>query len=98
VIKNLLQNAVVHGGATAMDVRVERAGDRVTLTARDNGRGATTEVLRNLGEAFGRRSATGKTGVGLFVSRQLAQRMRGDLRFASASGNGFTAVLELPLQ
>ena len=98
VLKNLLQNAVVHGGATAVHVRVERVGDRVTLTARDNGRGATTDVLRNLGEVFGLRSPTGKTGVGLFVSRQLAQRMRGDLRFASAAGDGFTAVLELPLQ
>lgn len=97
VLRNLLQNAVVHGGATEVDVRVERSGDRVTLTARDNGRGATTEVLRSLGEAFGRRSSTGKTGVGLFVSRHLAQRMRGDLRFASAPGSGFTAVLDLPI-
>ena len=98
VLKNLLQNAVVHGGATSMNVRIERSGDRVMLTARDNGRGATTEVLRNLGQAFGRRSPTSKTGVGLFVARQLALRMRGDLRFASATGAGFTAVLELPLQ
>src|SRR5262249_35091963 len=97
VVRNLLQNAVVHGGATIVTVQIEQhASGRVTMTTHDNGRGASPEAVQMLGEPFGRRSPTSKTGVGLFVSRQLAQRMRGDLRFDAAAGRGFTAILELP--
>jgi signal transduction histidine kinase len=97
VWRNLLQNAVIHGGAGAVVVRVERRpDDRAAITMSDDGRGAAPRVVRKLGQAFARPAATSRTGVGLFVSRQLARRMHGDLRF-DGSGTGFTAVLELPV-
>jgi signal transduction histidine kinase len=43
-----------------------------------------------------RRGSTAGAGVGLFVSAQLARRMRGDLRFTGSAGAGFTAVISLP--
>jgi len=98
VWRNLLQNAVIHGGATEMTVRIERrSDDRVTITAIDDGRGASPQVVRALGLPFKRPTASSGTGVGLFVSRQLARRMNGDLRFGRPAGAGFTAVLELPV-
>jgi signal transduction histidine kinase len=98
VWRNLLQNAVIHGGAKCVTVRVERhAGDRATITVIDDGRGAPPRVVRTLGRPFKRPAATSGTGVGLFVSQQLARRMNGDLRFGGAAGVGFTAVLELPV-
>lgn len=98
VCRNLLQNAVVHGGARHMMLRLERtSADRATMTAIDDGRGAPPSVVRTLGMPFKRPAATSGTGVGLFVSQQLARRMNGDLRFGGSSGPGFTAVLELPV-
>ncbi len=97
VIRNLLQNAVTHGHATSMTVHLEsRAPGRVTLTAEDNGRGATKDVLEALGQPFSRPTPMSGTGVGLFVSRRLVRRMRGDLAFAAMPNAGFTAVLDLP--
>ena len=97
VWRNLLQNAVVHGSATRVTVHVmQRPDGRVEVTAVDDGRGAPAPVVRMLGRPFKRPAATSGTGVGLFVSRQLARRMNGDLRFAGNRGSGFTAVLELP--
>jgi len=98
VLRNLFQNAVVHGGATEVHVSIEQRPDgRINVTARDDGRGAPADVVRLLGQPFVRRGAASRTGVGLFVSRQLALRMSGDLRFErSVRGSGFTAVLELP--
>jgi signal transduction histidine kinase len=97
VLRNLFQNAVVHGGATKIRVAItERADGRVSVTTTDDGRGAPPDVLRLLGQPFVGRGGANRTGVGLFVSRQLARRMRGDLRFEGAAGPGFTAVLELP--
>jgi signal transduction histidine kinase len=98
VWRNLLQNAVTHGGARTVTVRIDRTADgRATITAIDDGRGAPRRVVRTLGRPFKRPAATSGTGVGLFVSRQLAHRMNGDLRFGGAAAAGFTAVLELPV-
>lgn len=98
VWRNLFQNAVIHGGATIVQVRVEpRADGRATITANDNGQGAPARSMELLGAPFTRPAATSGTGVGLFVSRQLARRMHGELRFGSVAGAGFTAVLELPV-
>jgi signal transduction histidine kinase len=97
VVRNLLQNAVTHGHARTMTVTVEaRVAGRVTITARDDGRGASADVIETLGQPFTRPTPMSGTGVGLFVARRLVQRMRGDLMFAAAPGAGFTAVLELP--
>jgi len=98
VWRNLLQNAVIHGGARTVTVRVERRGDdRATITVIDDGRGAPPRVVRTLGRPFKRPAVTSGTGVGLFVCQQLARRMNGDLRFGGSGGAGFTAVLELPV-
>ncbi len=97
VVRNLLQNAVTHGHARTMTVTVEaRAAGRVTITARDDGRGAPPDVVETLGRPFTRPTPMSGTGVGLFVSRRLVRRMRGELVFAAAPGAGFTAVLDLP--
>jgi signal transduction histidine kinase len=98
VWRNLLQNSVIHGAARTVTVRVERRpAGRATITAIDDGRGAPPQVVRALGQPFTRPATTSGTGVGLFVSRQLARRMNGELRFGEPGGTGFTAVLELPV-
>jgi signal transduction histidine kinase len=98
VWRNLLQNALIHGGATTVTVRIAALADgRATITAIDNGRGAPPRVVQMLGAPFTRPAETSGTGVGLFVSQQLARRMNGELRFGTAAGAGFTAVLELPV-
>lgn len=100
VVRNLLQNAVVHGGAARVRVDVEslNTGALVRLTFADDGRGIAAGAFETLGQPFARAGHTGGSGMGLFVSRQLAARMRGALRFVrpDASGGGLTVVLELP--
>lgn len=97
VLRNLLQNAVVHGGAHQIDVSVEarNAGERVRLTVVDDGRGVAPEVFAGLGEPFARDTGSQGTGMGLFVSRQLARRMNGALEFVRGT-RGLTVVLDLP--
>jgi signal transduction histidine kinase len=100
VVRNVLQNAVVHGGAHCVEVTVEPAasGDRVRVTIADDGRGVEPEIFAGLGQPFARGSRTSGTGVGLFVCSQLTTRMNGILRFlrGESAGRGLTVVLELP--
>ena len=60
-----------------------RTGARSIDRERRRTRRAAADVLRLLGQPFVGPAATSGTGVGLFVSQQLARRMSGDLRFGS---------------
>jgi signal transduction histidine kinase len=98
VLRNLLQNAVVHGDASRVDIAVETLSPDVRIVVRDAGRGVPTEDLPHLGEAFARPSATSGTGAGLFVSRRLVTRMGGQMHFAPRSGgvSGLAITIQLP--
>ena len=98
VFRNLLQNAVVHGGATEVAIAVEATGPVVRISVGDNGRGVSPDRFAHLGEPFSRLSDTSGTGVGLFVCRQIVTRLGGSLRFMGpAQGqHGLTISIELP--
>lgn len=98
VFRNLFQNATLHGGATKINVQVDRATAGIRLTLEDNGEGVPTDSLRRLGEAFVRPGVTSGTGVGLYVCRQLVTRMRGTMSFGSATGpnHGLRVAIQLP--
>jgi signal transduction histidine kinase len=99
VMRNLFQNAVVHGGARAVDVAIApQASGIVRLTIVDDGRGVSSTVIDELGQPFVRPDETSGTGVGLFVCSQLVQRMHGALRFGRGAQpvHGLTVELDLP--
>lgn len=97
VLRNVLHNAEIHGGATVVDATIERANHgRVRLRLSDNGRGTSVEIARAIGAPVTHRAATGQTGFGLSVSRQLIKRMNGELRWSVTNGPGFVVDLELP--
>lgn len=100
VLVNLLTNAAKYnrpGGG----VRVGATARPDTLAVRvdDDGLGMTPEQLAMLFQPFNRlgREATGieGKGLGLYLSRQLAQRMGAHLAVESAPGRGSTFTLTL---
>lgn len=94
VLRNLFQNALIHGGANAVDVRIDQTGAaRVAVRIEDNGSGAEVDV-RELGRLFVRPTKQSGTGVGLYISRRLAKRMDGLLTL-SRGARGLVATLEL---
>ena len=100
VLRNLFQNAVVHGEATHVNVHVEPqpSTNIVRLTVVDDGRGVPAEALAALGLPFSRSGPTSGSGIGLFVSRQIIDRMNGAMRFVRSDSEhrGLTVVLDLP--
>jgi signal transduction histidine kinase len=99
VLRNVLQNAVVHGGAREVVVGVAPApsgGFRLTIA--DDGRGVPADALIRLGQPFARTGDPRGSGVGLFVCRQLVSRMHGALEFAGATSapGGLVVTLDLP--
>jgi signal transduction histidine kinase len=100
VLRNLFQNAVVHGGAHRVTVNIERrpSTNMVRLAVADDGRGVPPDAFDALGSPFSRSGPTSGSGMGLFVSRQIIDRMNGAMRFDRPDGTdrGLTVVLDLP--
>jgi signal transduction histidine kinase len=94
VIRNLLRNADRHGGERRI-LRTFVIDGMVAVQMKDDGPGVSPEVLKRLFEPFSHGSKSGSLGLGLAVSRKLAQAMGGDLSYRREGG---TTVFELRLR
>lgn len=94
VLRNLIQNAIVHGGAKRMRIAVVPASvDRLELRLEDDGQGFAGD-RSNLGRLFLRHNAKSGSGVGLFLVRTLVEKMGGSVEFPPVP-QGFATVLRL---
>lgn len=96
VVRNLLQNAVVHGQASAVAVTMAQAPAGIRISFTDDGTGASLRILRAIASSERRPIATSGTGLGLLISRRLLERMRGSLTIATAPRGGVVATVMLP--
>jgi signal transduction histidine kinase len=103
IVSNLISNALKYsprGGK--IDLCVSRDG-RARVEVRDQGVGISIQDLPQLFTRFGRittpetRNVPG-TGLGLYLSRELARLHGGDLTVESQPGAGSTFTLDLPLE
>ncbi|MBF5045498.1 MULTISPECIES: PAS domain S-box protein [Myxococcaceae] len=104
VLVNLLSNAAKYGAGSPVQVRIDRVGEceaeRVRVSVTDGGIGIAPEVLPRLFGRFERGVSDrnyGGLGLGLYISRQLAEAMGGSIAVQSEAGRGSTFTLELPL-
>jgi signal transduction histidine kinase len=104
VVSNLLSNASKHSPQGArIRVTLRRQGELAVIQVIDSGVGIPTDQLERVFNMFTKierslKSATDGLGVGLALSRQLAELHGGTLSVASAGeGKGATFTLSLPL-
>ena len=99
ILSNLLANAL---DATAeqpnaiIEIAACRSGKTIHLSVDDNGRGMSEQIRRDLFKAFVTSKADG-LGVGLAVSRSLAEACGGELLLAESSLGGAKLELVLPI-
>ncbi|HEY6134624.1 MAG TPA: ATP-binding protein [Rubrivivax sp.] len=102
VMTNLLSNAVKYnreGGRITVETRL--ANERqVEIVVRDTGLGMSPTQLAGLFQPYNRlgreTSQIEGTGIGLVISRRLAELMGGTLKATSTEGHGSSFVLRLP--
>ncbi len=104
ILVNLLSNAVKYNRVSGqVTIRWHCVPDeqRVLIEVQDDGVGISAEHLSHLFEPFNRlgaeTTAVEGTGIGLVISRRLAQSMGGDLGVTSEKGVGTTVSLRLPM-
>ena len=94
IVRNLLRNAEKHGGR-ARTVRTMGSKGFVAIQVIDDGPGVPIEVQGRLFEPYSHGSKSGSLGLGLAVSRSLAEAMGGDLSYRR---EGETTIFELLLR
>ncbi len=103
ILVNLGGNAVkfTEQGSVRVNVRLE--GEWLVFEVSDTGIGIATADITRLFQPFtqldtGFTRRFGGTGLGLFVSRRLAELLGGDIGVASVPGTGSTFTLRVPLE
>jgi two-component system NtrC family sensor kinase len=100
VLLNLLTNAMhaVNSDGT-ITIAIEDVGDCRTITISDTGPGIPRENLDKIFEPFFSTKSPGQgTGLGLFVSRGIVEKLGGTIEVASKIGQGASFSIRLPKQ
>ncbi|HEX4066542.1 MAG TPA: PAS domain-containing protein [Acidobacteriaceae bacterium] len=99
ILTNLVANALdAVSEKGAIEVRLTTDDNRARLEVLDNGRGIPPAVKQRLFEPFFTTKERSGTGLGLWVSRELARKNGGNIESASpGEGQGSSFVLTLPL-
>lgn len=103
IVMNLVSNAIkfTASGEIRVTVRLDPASRDLVVSVSDTGIGMTEEQLARIFQPFTQaETATarryGGTGLGLRISRRLAELMGGELSAQTDSGRGSTFILRLP--
>ncbi len=106
ILVNLIGNAIKfteHGGVSVDVAYQSQPEAMLSVSVTDTGIGMSDEQLRRMFQAFEQADASttrkyGGTGLGLRISKRLAEMLGGDISVASRSGEGstFTVTLAAP--
>ncbi len=97
-LRGLLKNALqASPPGTTVALRIGLAGGCVRASVVDHGRGMPPEILARVGEPFFTTKGPGEgMGLGLFLTRALAEQLGGDFQIVSYPGAGTEAWIDLP--
>ena len=100
ILLNLLSNAIKFGKGKPIRVALQRREDNgVVVEVVDEGEGIAADDQERIFQEFvqlGKTQLTEGTGLGLPISRRLAELLRGSLTLQSEMGHGSTFRLSLP--
>lgn len=95
VLRNLLQNSVLHGKSTTVKIRVRQHSEgRIELLLQDDGLGFKG-LLKKLGSEILMSQDVRSNGIGLLLTKRLLEKMNGDIWFESKENEGFKSHIEL---
>jgi signal transduction histidine kinase len=99
IVTNLVENALKYAPDSQVRITATSSDDTtVRITVADDGPGIPADQRRSVFEKFGRGRGTRRsgTGLGLFITRGLAEAMRGRVWCESEPGEGASFHVELP--
>ena len=101
ILNNLISNAIKYADPDKenpfVEVRVDRHENGVTICVIDNGQGIETKHLAKIFDMFFRatQNSTG-SGIGLYIVKEIVQKMSGSIEVESSPGRGSKFFITLP--
>lgn len=104
VILNLMNNAIRHtqpGGSLTLSARIDT--NTVALIVEDTGCGMNMQIVDKIFEPFVKgdgnayQSTTGRSGLGLYITKQLVSAHHGNIEVKSEVGKGTCITITLPI-
>jgi two-component system NtrC family sensor kinase len=100
VLVNLLTNAVhAIGSEGSITISLKNFEDQIVITVKDSGVGIPGENMEKIFEPFFSTKPPGEgTGLGLFVTRGIIEKLGGSVEVESKVGDGSLFIIRLPKQ
>lgn len=103
ILTNLIDNAAKYSADNkTVTVSTELLGNMVVIKIKDEGVGIRKEDFDKLFKKFSRlenhlTSTTQGNGLGLYITKELVEKMNGEISFESEEGKGTTFIVKLPI-
>lgn len=102
VLNNLVSNAIKYNDLQKENPCVTIEGfvedSHLIIKVKDSGKGIHPDIQDKIFDMFYRGTDTkGGSGLGLYITREMVQKMKGDLSFTSENGLGTTFEVTIPL-
>jgi len=99
ILINMLSNAAKYGQGRPIEIRLAADSQQVRLAVRDHGIGIAAEDRERIFQKFERAVSArnyGGMGLGLYISRYLAEAHGGAMTVDATVGEGATFIVQLP--
>lgn len=101
ILENIIGNALKYTEKGSVSITLKKENNFAYIFIKDTGIGITPEDKENLFNKFQQTTTKEKrkgTGLGLFLSREMARKLNGDLKLVESNpGKGSTFSVSLPL-
>ncbi len=103
IMTNLIDNAAKYSGdGKIVTISTEPDGNMILIKVKDEGVGIKKEDYEKLFKKFSRlenhlTSTTQGNGLGLYITKQLVEKMNGDISFESEENKGTTFFVRVPI-
>ncbi len=85
IVQEIIHNTLKHASATVLQIELKKAGGKIILTSKDNGKGFNYQKKLNEGEGFGLRNLLSRSDV-----------LGGELFIESREGTGTVYTVVIP--
>ena len=97
-LDNLLDNAVIHGGCSSMEITAYQEESVIHLTICDNGKGMTAEQVSRAFDRYYTSGQKNSTGLGLAITAAIIREHGGQITLDSTPGEGVEIHIALPVE
>ena len=102
ILRNFIGNAMKFTENGSITLRAQKSARGVAVIVEDTGIGIPAEKMKLIWEAFEQADGSisrryGGTGLGLTISRELTQLLKGEIRAESEPGKGSRFIIDLPI-